>query len=349
MSRRNKLILSVTASLVLLAMMVFFVGFERTLRAAGEVGMPAVLSLGALSALFLLFQALAWKALNRPVGHRVPLHTLLAASTVGVAGNMLTPSTYLGGEPGKLLYVGRRTGLPYEELAGTVLLLKYVEAMGFLLFVAAGTVLALTGMKDVLLGANLPLGVLMIVVAALAVAAVAALWVSLARRWRPLTVAAGWIARLGLLRRFFTRLRVRLRRVEDQASGVFRREGSMVAPAFVLFLLTLVTIYLKPLLFFYFGWGIVLPPPELGLIFLTSQVLLAFQLTPAGVGTLDGGLFGMLALTGIAISDPQCAAYLLCLRLWDGIIVAAGGVLAARAGLGLFSAKPAEAADGEKE
>jgi len=344
MTRRGKLIVSVIASLVLLAVMVFFVGFERTLEAARQVGMPAVLSLGTLMGLFVVFQAAAWQALNRTVGHRVRFRTLLAASTVGVAGNMLTPSTYLGGEPGKLLYIGRRTGLPYEELAGTVLLLKYVEALSFLLFVAAGTVLALTGMEDVLLGANLPLGVTMIVVAAVALGAVAALWVSLARQWRPLTVLAGWVARLGVFRHFFTRLRVRLRRVEDQASGVFRRERSMVIPAFVLFLLTLVTIYLKPLLFFWLGWGVVLSPAELGLIFLTCQVLLAVQLTPAGVGTLDGGLFGMLALTGIAITNPQCAAYLLCLRLWDGIIVASGGVLAARVGLGLFSTPPGNAA-----
>ena len=50
------------------------------------------------------------------------------------------------------------------------------------------------------------MGVTMIVVAVVAVAAVAALLVSLARQWRPLTVAAGWLARLGLFRRFLRRL-----------------------------------------------------------------------------------------------------------------------------------------------
>jgi hypothetical protein len=166
--------------------------------------------------------------------------------------------------------------------------------------------------------------------------------VSLSRRWRPLTLLAGLLARTHVFRRFFTRLAVRARRVEDQASGVFVRERSMVVPAFVLFLLTHVTMYLKPLLFFWLGWGKVLDPAELGLIFLTSQVLLAFQLTPSGVGTLDGGLFGVLAVSGIAITQPQCAAYLLCIRLWDGVAIAAGAALAARVGVGLFSEpKPA--------
>ena len=111
----------------------------------------------------------------------------------------------------------------------------------------------------------------------------------------------------------------------------------MIAPAFVLFMLTHVTMYLKPLLFFWLGWGKVLSPAELGLIFLTSQVLLAFQLTPSGVGTLDGGLFGVLAVSGIAITQPQCAAYLLCIRLWDGLTIAAGAALAAHVGVGLFA------------
>ena len=92
----------------------------------------------------------------------------------------------------------------------------------------------------------------------------------------------------------------------------------------------------KPLAFFYLGWQTRLGWAELGLIFLTSQVLLAVQLTPSGVGTLDGGMFAMLAVAGIAITRPQCAAYLLCIRFWDVAVVATGGLLAARAGARLF-------------
>ena len=344
MKRSAKLTIGLVASAVLLAAMVFFVGFGRTIDAARDAGLPAVLSAGGLLAAWIVLQAAAWMALNRAVGHRVKFRSLLAASTVGLAGNTLTPSTYLGGEPGKVLYIGRRTGLPYEQLVGTVLLLKYVEALSFLLFVAAGSALTVSGMEHALFsGTGLWLGLAVLAVAAAALAATAVLAVSLVRRWRPLTALAGLLARMGMFRRFFTRLRVRLRRVEDQASGVFVRERRMVVPAFALLMLTHVTTYLKPLLFFWLGWGKALSPAELGLIFLTCQVLLAFQLTPSGVGTLDGGLFGVLYASRIAITDPQCAAYLLCLRLWDGLAIAAGAALAARVGVGLFSEpKPAE-------
>jgi len=334
MRKVTKLTISLIASVVLLAVIVHFVGFGETLVAVQEVGMPAVLGLGGLMAAFLLLQAAAWMVLNRAVDQRVRFSTLLGATTVGLAGNILTPSTHLGGEPGKVLYAGRRTGLSYERFAGTVLLMKYLEALGFLSFVAVGAVVAVVSMPEALFGgAGLVLGVSTLVAGAAAAAGLVVVWVSLTMRWLPLTVLAGLLARARIFPRFFRRLRVRARRVEDQASRVFAEERSMVAPALGLFALTQVSLYVKPLVFFYLGWGMLLGPGELGLIFLTWQLLLAFQLTPSGVGTLDGGMFGMLAVSGIAITQPQCVAFLLCTRFWDGVVIAVGTALAARAGV----------------
>jgi len=335
MRKATKLTISLIASLVLLAVIVHFVGFGETLVAVRQVGLPAVLSLGGLTAAFLVLQAAAWMVLNRAVAQRVPFSTLLGATTVGLAGNILTPSTHLGGEPGKVLYAGRRTGLSYERFAGTVLLMKYLEALGFLAFVAVGAVIAAVSMRETLFsGTALVLGISALAAGAAALAGMVVLWVSLTMRWLPLTVLAGLLARARIFPRFFGRLRVRARRVEDQASGVFAQERSMVAPALGLFVLTQASLYVKPLAFFYLGWGTPLGVGELGLIFLTWQLLLAFQLTPSGVGTLDGGMFGMLAISGIAITQPQCVAFLLCIRFWDGVVIAAGTLLAARAGLG---------------
>jgi hypothetical protein len=334
MRNRTKLTISLIASVVLLAVIVHFVGFGETLVAVRQVGLPAVLSLGGLMAVFLVLQAVAWMVLNRTVAQHARFSTLLSATTVGLAGNILTPSTHLGGEPGKVLYVGRRTGLSYEKLAGTVLLLKYLEALSFLPCVAVGAVLAVASMHGAIFhGTGLVLGVAVLAAAAAALAALGVLWVSLMMRWLPLTALAGLLARVRIFPRFFRRLQVRARRVENQASRVFAEERGMVAPAFCLLVLTQVSLYFKPLMFFWLGWGIVLGPGQLGLIFLTWQVLLAFQLTPSGVGTLDGGMFGMLALSGIAITQPQCAAFLLCIRFWDGVVIAAGALLAARAGV----------------
>mgnify|MGYP002064740978 CR=1 FL=1 len=126
---------------------------------------------------------------------------------------------------------------------------------------------------------------------------------------------------------------------------LFRKSGQTVPPlamnlfrvsvSSVLFLLTLTTIYVKPLLFFYLGYGKVLRPSELGLIFLTSQVLLAFQLTPSGVGTLDGGMLGVFSL--IHLKAATCMAFLLITRFWDLLIVGFGALYGARVGAGMLT------------
>ena len=344
--RATRVALGLVGSVTILALVVYLIGFEATAEAVVQAGFPAFLATGGLLVALLALQAAAWAALNRGIGHRMPFVTLLEATTVGQAGNILTPSTYLGGEPAKVFYAGRRTGLSYQELAGTVLLAKYLEALSFVLFLGVGTITAAVGFRHVLFRApNLALGIAAIVLVAAALGLCILLWLSLWRNWTPLTALVSLLARIRLGRRFFARLRRRAAKMERQASRVFREEANAVVPAFGLYVLTHVAIFLKPLAFFFLGWRIGLGLAELGLLFLTCQVLLALQLTPSGVGTLDGGLLGMLALAGIAITRPQCAAFLLCIRFWDAAVIGVGALLAARVGAGLFRPRPADPTD----
>ena len=337
MSRARKMAVSLIVSAVLLAVVVYLAGARETAKAAWEAGLPAFLTVGAILFVLMAFQAAAWAALERKTGHRVPYRTLLAATIVAMAGNILTPSTHLGGEPGKILYAGRKTGISYTELAGTVLLCKYIEAMSFVLFLGFGTAAAVAGFHSVLFHPPyLVLGMTIVILAAAALGLGAVLWVSLSRKWTPLTAMVGLAARMRIRPAFFENLRERSLRMEGQASRMFREEGHAVVPAFFWYLMTHVAMFARPLAFFLLGWQIRLNLAELGLIFLTSQVLLAVQLMPSGVGTLDGGLLAVVAIAGIGITVPQCTAFLLCLRFWDAVVVTTGVLLAARTGMGLF-------------
>ncbi len=337
-TRATKLAISAIASVVLLAGVIWYVGFDETLNAVLETGLLAFLLIGFVVALLAVLQALAWSILARAAGCRMPMSVLIKATVVGQAGNILTPSTYLGGEPVKVIYAGRKTGLGYQKIAGTVLLGKCLEALSFLLFLGIVAIAAAIAFRDVLFQpANLALGITEVVVATVALSLSIVLWVSLWRTWAPLTGLVRLLSKTKLFPHFFRNLRIRTLRVERQVSQVFREEGSAVVPAFCMYMLGHIVIFLKPLAFFYLGWRIGLNVAELSLIFMTCQVLLAVQLTPSGVGTLDAGMFGILAVAGIAISQPRCAAFLLCLRFWDAVHVAVGAILAARAGAGFFS------------
>jgi uncharacterized protein (TIRG00374 family) len=331
--------ISLIVSAVLLALVVHLVGARETAKAAWEVGLPAFFTIGVILFVLMGFQAAAWAALERKMGHRVPYRTFLAATIVAMAGNILTPASHLGGEPGKVIYAGRKTGIRYTELAGSVLLCKYVEAMSFVLFFAFGTIVALVGLREVLFRPpHRILGVTIIALAVVALGLGVLLWVSLSRRWAPLSATVALLGRLGRQIRpaLFKGLYGRTRRMEVRASRMFRAEGGAIVPAFFWYLLTHVAMFARPMVFFYLGWHIQLNLAELGLIFLASQLLLAVQLVPSGIGTLDGGLLAVVALAGMPITVPQCAAFLLCIRFWDAAVVTTGAVLAAHAGVGLF-------------
>ncbi|MFB3891625.1 MAG: lysylphosphatidylglycerol synthase domain-containing protein [Phycisphaerae bacterium] len=350
MSLRKKIAVSLVLSAVLLAAVVYLVGARETAAAAWQAGLPAFFTVGAFMLAVMACQAFAWAALERKTGgvpkrdksrlgapHRVGYLTLLEATIVAMAGNILTPMAHVGGEPGKVIYAGRKTGVSYTELAGTVLLCKYLEAMSFVLFLGFGTVIALVGFRHVLFGpAHLAEGVTIIVLACAAALAAGAIWVGLVRRWTPLTGLVGLLARLRIRRAFFNRLHGRAMRMELLASRLFRDEGGAVVPAFIFYLMSHVAMFIRPFVFFMLGWRLRLDMADLGLIFLVSQALLAVQLMPSGAGTLDLGLLGIIHIAGMRITDPQCATFLLCVRFWDAAVVATGALLAARAGVGLF-------------
>ena len=341
-----KLTILTVVSVGILMAIVLAVGVHKTLTAVQEAGLGAFVGVGATLLASLLLRAVALAVLGRPVEHHIPFRTLFCAEVVGTAGNLVTPSTYLGGEPLKVVYIGKTTGHRYREVAGTVLLSKYMEMLSFVLFFSFSTAVAVVYYRDLLLyGQSLAAGVSLLVVAAALLVLFAVLWLSLSRRWRPITWLLLAAVRLRAFRRTFSRLAVRSRVMEDQVSRVFREEGQTALLAFVSFLGTHIVVFLRPAAFYLLGHGLGgwLGMGPLCLIFVASQALLCFQLTPSGVGTLDGGLIGTFALVGL--DEGHCMAYLLALRFWDVLIMGAGAFLAARVGTQLMEAKRPSAAE----
>ncbi len=322
------------ASALLLGAVVWFVGFERTAAAVGQAGWLAFAAVGVLKAVFILAQAGAWAVLNVPIKHRARFRTLVAGTVVGQAGNIVTPSTYLGGEPFKIVYVGKMASLPYREVTGTVVLSKYLELVSFIILFSFSTVVAAVAYRGVLFGpAYFAAGVTMLVMAGALLAVSVVLWVALARRWRPLTALVEFVARIKPLRRRLARLRRRTALMEDQVSRVFCEESGAARGAFGLLFVGHVAVFVMPLAFFLAGSAhLRLGLGALCLIFVAEQFLLLVQLTPSGVGMLDGGLIATFALLGLDNAEAQCMAFLLCVRLWDAVVIGAGAWLGARAG-----------------
>ena len=294
-----KILLLIVASLGILAVVVLVTGPARTLAAVQRAGLTAFVAVGVTMLATLLLRAAAWSVLQVPIGHRVGFRMLLAAETVGQAGNILTPSSYLGGEPLKVIYVGRAVPYRYREIAGTVLLGKYIEAISFLLASGLATVTVLVVFRDVLASSNPGLVAGLWAMTGLWLGLLIVLLASLRWSWRPLTRLVRLMGRTGLCTRFFGRLAYRTRRMEELVSRVIHQERGAPRWAFALYLVLHAVVIVRPGVFFWFGGHVAMGPGELCLIFVASQMLLCFQLTPSGVGTLDGGMIGVFALLGL--------------------------------------------------
>jgi uncharacterized protein (TIRG00374 family) len=337
-----KLVGLIALSLVILTAIILGVGFQATLDAVARAGFAAFGAVGLLTAGHLTFQALAWRSLNRGIHHCVRFRTLFAAVTTGMAVNIITPSSYLGGEPIKVLYVGRKCGLPYHEVAGTVVLSKYLEVSSFLLVFGFCTTVAAVTFRHVLFqGPYLSVGITLLVLAAALLALCVTLWMGLHKQWRPLTRLVGLVRRLRPRSRRLARLCQRTSLMEQQVERIYRDETYTTLGAFLYLFLSHVAIFLKPAVFIALGSWAGLGLGELSLIFVASQALTGLQFTPSGVGLLDGGLIGTFLLLGLG--KPECMAFLLCLRFWDTATVGGGAFLGARAGARLLSARSTSA------
>lgn len=327
MRRRAVAALSVALALGVLGLIAWRLDWKATRAVLAATGARGAAGFAGVGLLVLFLQAVGWWGLLRSRGWRVPLATAWSSMLMGNALAWLTPSMYLGGEPLRIWHITRRFGVPSREVAATVVAGKFAEFAGFLvaLLVCTGTMLW---------HFDLPPGVKWGSTAAAAVllAAFLALFAALAGRW---PVASGLARVLG---KRGERARRWLADTEAAVEETFRGHRRAFVAALVFTGGPLALVVARPLLFFWLA-GDHLSFPALALIFVLTQLVLAFQFTPGGLGIYEGGLIGAFALAGEGA--PEAAAFAAVQRLADAALVGLGVALAAREGAtGFFGGKP---------
>ncbi|MCS7240412.1 MAG: flippase-like domain-containing protein [Candidatus Bipolaricaulota bacterium] len=277
----------------------------------------------ALGVLFLLellglaFWAASWGVLLCAAGIYARPHTVLAAAIAGYAVSYLTPVSYLGGEPVRGWLVARRTKCDLSALAGTLVWDRVIAGITLLSFALAGGGLALP-----LLAPAQRIWV-MLGLSALALAITLGA-LNFARGW-------GWLARLiQSLARRAGRARTRMegwaRKVTEMEQAMhhtFRRHFGAIVFAFFLQLLSFVCHYLRPLFYLGFAQERWLSLRELGVYFnLNTFLSLFLWVTPAGIGTAEGGRIGILSLFGV--TPAAAMAFSLTYRFLELIFVGIG-------------------------
>lgn len=327
MRKRVIAVLSLLAALAVLGAIAWKLDWKATREVLARTGAWGAAGFAGLGLLVLFLQSVGWWALLRSRGWPVPLRTAYASMIMGNAVAWVTPSMYLGGEPLRIWHVSRRFSLPSRDVAATVVAGKFAEMAGFVtaLLVCTGTMLwnfdLSPGLKWGSSAAAAGLLVAFVVLAA--------------------AFAGKWPLASGVMRLFGKRLeraRLWLEATEAGIEETFRGHRGAFAAALVLTGGPLALVVARPLVFFWLT-GQHVTFPALALIFVLTQIVLAFQFTPGGLGLFEGGLIGTFALVGLG--SAEAAAFAAIQRLADAVVVGIGVALAAREGAsGFFRGRP---------
>lgn len=284
-------------------------------------GMRGVILVLAVMIGQLMIQAWSWQILLRGAGNHIKWWHLFQAILAGWAGNFVTPSMYLGGEPLRALVLQKYSGIPFRTSLASVLVHKFLEFATFLIFILLGVVLTWYRFAS-----YLPLHVEIIVL--ICVLGLVALWVILAismfRRYRFISNIAQRLILWKIYAKFFQKYLTSIAELEDYIFDSLQQHRTATAISFLVMLLFDVLILIRPLAFF----GLTkdaLDVCGLAFLFLAIQLILALQFTPGGLGIFEGGLVAVFSI--LQIPAPQALAYALLCRLGDVLIVSTGFAL----------------------
>ncbi len=327
MPRRTALAIGSTLVGVSLATaIVAWAGVSESLAALDRIGLFGCAQYAAVCALVLFVQGLGWWILLRAEGARAGPLLVAEAMLMGHALGYITPSAYLGGEPIRAWFVARELGIPVRRAFASVLLHKFQELSGFLVFVLIGTWVVVAAYRE----SFAPWITVSLVAFALAATAFFCvfLW-SFARRRALLSgLFAGLARRRGNER--WARVHIVCRDVEDHVHAALTARLPSTLVAHALTASTLGLVFLKPAILLALAGS---PPfgfAEMSVFFVTTQVLMAFQPTPGGLGVNEGGFVGVYSLLGVR--PPEALAFMAVVRLTDALLVGAGLLLVARLG-----------------
>lgn len=269
----------------------------------------------------------SWGVLLHAFGVRLRPSQTVGIGLAGFAVSYITPVAYVGGEPVRAWLVSRKTGATLTTAFATLFVDRLLAGLSLVLF-------ALLGGAFTLSGELLPPGArIQVMLALLALAIAVALGVlSFARNYHWLSRL---VAALGRLRRSWAwpaRWGRSIHGMEDEMHQAFTRLLPWTLLAFFLQLGSFFCTYLRPQLFFYFTEGRQFSIPDLAVYFNLNAILTTLLwLTPAGLGTAEGGRVGIFSLIGIS---PQGGmAFSLTVRFLELLLVAAGLLYLSREGL----------------
>jgi uncharacterized protein (TIRG00374 family) len=312
---------SVVVGIGILAAVLYYVGWRRTLGEMANLGVEGILTVLANVTLMISLWVVSWGILLRSYGVVIPVRRVIGARLSGHAVTYMTPTLYFGGEPVRALMVAGASHAPTTRIFATIIVERFLSGVGMILFIMGGVIFAL-------LSPDIPAPEKRLYLAAIAFIA---FWILIG-----FVNFAGnlkWISKIiRSLRRLFPRWRrglekaaAKVSETEDEVYYAFTRHWRAALLVFFLQMLATATIYIRPQVFFYFASGMTFSFPQLSLLFMLNTVLSLFLwITPGGLGTSEAGLIGIFHVVASRVSSEGVVAYSLVFKFAEAIFIGIG-------------------------
>ena len=139
----KKTVFFLGVSLVILAVMLYFVGIDQVISALKVAKLEYVAIAIAMQVFTYYLYTLRWKILNGVAGIDAGIKNLLPMVLVGLAVNNITPSGRGGGEPVRAYILSREKNYPMEETFATVVADRALDTFPFVVL-AVLTIIGMT-------------------------------------------------------------------------------------------------------------------------------------------------------------------------------------------------------------
>lgn len=319
-----------------LALLVTMVWIARPAAILGRIAALGPAGTGAFIGAVIVgfsFGVEGWRKLLRSYGVK---HSFLQtfgmmAGAYGVT--YLTPSFYLGGEPVRAFAASDGFTRRSNEVIATIFIERLIYLIVIAAFLLAGGVIGLgrSGIPE-----GLQLGIVGLAGAALVVSGIAVVGMSRRATWTSRLTAA--VLRRLPQWRWVERLQDGLVHVETEVNAAFVHHRRATLTAAALFVLSVGTSVLSPLVFLSFAYEMMLSVEQLLLFFALSVAISAFSwITPGGIGVTEGGYAAVFAVMGLPIDGA--VAFSLMQKLASMCIVGVGVIYLTRHGIDWFGRK----------
>lgn len=302
----KKTIILLGISLLILAVMLWFVGIDNVIGALKVANVSIIaLAIGVQLFTYVLY-TLRWSILNNLADINVGIRKLLPMVLVGLAVNNITPSGRGGGEPVRAYILSKdKEEYHFEETFATVVADRALDTFPFVVL-AAVTIAAMA------LFFNFPIWLLVVmVIAVIGIVAVLAIIIYMCINPSFGGRVEGWI--VGLVRRFYKKNSESLEsQIHDAIFGfqntmkllISNRKGLVytVSLSFVIWIFEIVRVYL---VFLAFGANVNLI--VIGEVFILACLVGMIPLLPGGIGAIDSVMIIFYSAAGISASISAAA------------------------------------------